>query len=140
MHCVSSRIHGYVGCLDSRYSVSLVPASLILLPPPPPALMPAAPSTPSSCSDACCPIHPLHPLPPAAQVVQAVLDSAITTAAQAGSRISQETLNLGVQPADVRSSVVSLQVRDRGGAEPGCATRRRALLGSQPAGEGQGGC
>ena len=85
--------------------------------------MPAAPSTPSSCSDACCPLHPLPLLPPAAQVVQAVLDSAITTAAQAGSRISQETLNLGVQPADVRSSVVSLQVGGDGGGAGGCNLR-----------------
>ena len=47
------------------------------------------------------------------QVVESVLDEAIlqSSAAAGGARVNQETLDLGRQPADIRSAVVSLQVR-----------------------------
>ena len=43
-----------------------------------------------------------------------MLEAAISAGKARGLRISQETLDLGKQPADVRSSIVSLQVGDDG--------------------------
>jgi hypothetical protein len=43
-------------------------------------------------------------------VVEAVLEDAIAVGVAKGLRASQETLDLGRQPAAVRSSIVSLQV------------------------------
>ena len=39
-----------------------------------------------------------------------MLEAAISVGVAKGLRVSQETLDLGRQPADVRSSIVSLQV------------------------------